>query len=465
MASIFKRGGTWYVRWRSAEGWTQRATVANNRLEAKAVAAELELDEQTLRRSKLREVAGLGPVQDDLPGTFGALCNWWLKERCPAPSRDIENRRLAKHVLRTPIAGVPLARMRSTDVENLLASLENSGAAPASVNKLRSVLHSVFSRARRGGRWVGDNPVAATQPRRVPKRIYVTLSPDQIARMLEQIPDDWRPLFACGPALGLRKGELFALQKSDVDLDRGTMTVARSHDRDTTKGGAAAVLPLPSPIRAWIEYQVKHSPGPLLFPAPDGTQRTREADPQKILRNALSRAGIAEGWEHRCRWCGHNERHQDREQRYCPKCVKRTDGTGKPATHTRGRMLWPKAVPLKMRFHDLRHTFATELLRQGVDVHRVQRLMRHSDVRVTTGTYAHLLVEDLRAAVDAHAPKPSVPPPPEPPLAAFLLHDAAQGANDPAHTADNVASLKEKSGGRSRIRTCDPCRVKAVLYR
>src|SRR5712691_8705629 len=153
------------------------------------------------------------------------------------------------------------------------------------------------------------------------------------------------------------------------------------------------------------------APGPLLFPAPDGSQRPREADPQKILRHALSRAGIAEGWEHRCRWCGHEERQQDREQRYCPNCVKHTDGTGKPAKQVRGRMLWPKALHLPMRFHDLRHTFATELLRRGVDIHRVQRLMRHSDVRVTTGTYAHLLVEDLRAAVDAHAPVPLAPPP------------------------------------------------------
>jgi len=66
----------------------------------------------------------------------------------------------------------------------------------------------------------------------------VTLSPEQLARMLEQVADDWRPLFACGPALGLRKGQLFALAKSDVDLDPGTITVARSHDRGTTKGGA-----------------------------------------------------------------------------------------------------------------------------------------------------------------------------------------------------------------------------------
>jgi len=121
--------------------------------------------------------------------------------------------------------------------------------------------------------------------------------------------------------------------------------------------------------------------------------------------------------------------------------------------------------PLFCRFHDLRHTFATELLRQGVDVHRVQRLMRHSDVRVTTGTYSHLLVEDLRAAVDAHAPKPSVPPPAEPPLAAFLLHEAGSEANDPAEGADNLGKVEAESGGRCRIRTCDPCRVKAVLYR
>jgi len=289
MASVFKRGETWYVRWRSIDGWTQRATEAKSRSQAKAFAAELELEEHTARRARLRQTAGLVPVQDDLPGSFGALCRWWLDERCPEPSREIEERRLRKHVLAVPIATLPLARVRSSDVENLLADLERNGAAAGSVNKLRAILHAVFNRARRAGRWVGENPVAATQPRKVPRRVYITLNPEQLARMLEQIPDDWRPLFACGPALGLRKGELFAVAKSDVDLDRGTITVARSHDRDTTKGGAAAVLPLPASLRPWIEYQVKHAPGALLFPAPNGSQRPREADPQKILRNALSR--------------------------------------------------------------------------------------------------------------------------------------------------------------------------------
>ncbi len=320
------------------------------------------------------------------------------------------------------------------------------------------MLHVVFAKARRAGRWIGENPLTATEPRKVPKRVYVTLTPEQMARMLEHIPEEWRPLFACGPALGLRKGELYALRKSDVDLERATLTIARSHLRDTTKTSAAALLPLPAALLPWIKHQIENAPGPLLFPAPDGSQRGRDIQPQKVLRRALARAGIASAWDHRCRWCKHSEQHQDREQRFCPKCVKRTNGLGKPAKETRGRMLWAKAVPLPMRFHDLRHLYATEMLRCGVDVHRVQRLMRHSDVRVTTGTYAHLLVEDLRAAVDAHAPVPAAP------LAAFLLHDAKNCTHEPDGESVTTGLSGDKIGGRGRVRTCDHCRVKAVLY-
>ncbi len=292
----------------------------------------------------------------------------------------------------------------------------------------------------------------------------MTLTPEQIQAMLEQVPEEWRPLFACGPALGLRKGELFALRKADVDLARGTVTVARSHDRNATKGGDPAVLPLPAPLRPWIEYQLEHAPGPLLFPAPDGSQRSREADPQKVLRHALARAGIVEGYEHRCRWCKYSVHAADNECRYCPNCVKRTDGRGRPLVPPRGRMLWPKAIHVGMRFHDLRHGFATELLRRGVDVHRVQRLMRHSDVRITTGTYGHLVVEDLRAAVDAHTPLrpppgPSAPTPRDQKLIRkldFLPHISPKALKkrprrNPAKSSKPGDFLREMPNGRSRV--------------
>jgi len=96
--------------------------------------------------------------------------------------------------------------------------------------------------------------------------------------------------------------------------------------------------------------------------------------------------------------------------------------------------LWPRAVPRPIRFHDLRHSAATLMLRAGVDPHRVQRILRHSDVRTTTGVYGHLLVEDLRSAINSIAPSAMLPEPPDThanerkiasgatPFAALVLH-------------------------------------------
>ncbi len=50
-------------------------------------------------------------------------------------------------------------------------------------------------------------------------------------------------------------------------------------------------------------------------------------------------------------------------------------------------------------------TTATLLLRAGVDLHRVQRILRHKDVKLTTDTYGHLQVEDLRVAITTRPPR------------------------------------------------------------
>src|SRR5450432_193182 len=53
-----------------------------------------------------------------------------------------------------------------------------------------------------------------------------------------------------------------------------------------------------------------------------------------------------------------------------------------------------------MRFHDVRHTTATLLLKAGVPIQHVQRSLRHANVRTTVDTYGHLANEDLRAPLE-----------------------------------------------------------------
>lgn len=55
------------------------------------------------------------------------------------------------------------------------------------------------------------------------------------------------------------------------------------------------------------------------------------------------------------------------------------------------------------RFHDLRHTFATRMLRQTNNLKLVSRLLGHKDI-ATTMRYAHVMVDDMRLALDEFSP-------------------------------------------------------------
>src|SRR3989338_10468774 len=58
-----------------------------------------------------------------------------------------------------------------------------------------------------------------------------------------------------------------------------------------------------------------------------------------------------------------------------------------------------KAGISNFKFHDLRHTFASQLVRNGVDLYVVQKLLGHSTPKMTQ-RYAHLKPEQLKEAID-----------------------------------------------------------------
>jgi len=138
--------------------------------------------------------------------------------------------------------------------------------------------------------------------------------------------------------------------------------------------------------------------------------------------------------------------------------------------------LWPRALRPQIRFHDLRHTAATLMLRAGVDPHRVQRVLRHSSITTTTSTYANLDVEDLREAVAKIGPQPTAntmqpatsdsgdgddaPPPagggvPVPPADGLLtVLGSLVPAND--QTGPELRQVADSVGAPGRSRTCGP---------
>jgi excisionase family DNA binding protein len=216
---------------------------------------------------------------------------------------------------------------------------------------------------------------------------------------------------------GLRKGELLGLRKSDVDLDEATITVRRSYDNDTTKGGHADVLPVAPQLAPFLEEAIEASKTELVFPAADGSMRSDETDLQQVLRRAMGRAGVVRSYLHVCRRkaCGHEEQAEDSELRRCPTCKMK---------------LWPKALPRHLRFHDLRGTTATLLARAGVPLVVAQRMLRHADPRLTANVYTRVDLADLRAGVARL-----------PPLVPTVSPRADSGKNEGREQSGNPTNL------------------------
>ena len=163
----------------------------------------------------------------------------------------------------------------------------------------------------------------------------------------------WRALFWLALRTGLRRGELFALQWKDVDLDPGAVHVRRGVFRgrlESPKGGRARTVPMTRRLVSVVaSYKAKaEDKSTFLFPGADGKLTRYQDHVDRPHKGALKKARL------------------------------RTS----------------------LRFHDLRHSFGSQLIAAGRSLKEVQELLGHASI-TTTMRYAHLAPDQMRDAVTA----------------------------------------------------------------
>ena len=302
--------------------------------------------------------------------TFGAWLDHWYQRDCkpaikPKTQADYENR-IYQHII-PELGHIPLTQLTPSDFQQFYHRLKQGGRllrveqyGPGLSDRMVKSCHVTCRMALDkavADRLLLKNPAATCKAPATHPREMSVLTGEEIQRLLIQAKEDGcYELLLLELSTGLRRGEILALQWDDLDFRTGALRVERQVQR--IKGELVISQPktrtsnrsvtLPGPILRVLERCRKSGTSRWMFPSPK--KEDSPLDPaavRKKLTAVLKRAG-----------CKH------------------------------------------VRFHDLRHTFATNALEHGMDIKTLSAIIGHVSSATTLNVYAHVTDEMRQKAAD-----------------------------------------------------------------
>jgi integrase len=359
---IYEKWGAYYGRWRTAEGRRRNRRLGRKRVPGSSDGLTRAQAEQAFRRVRAEEAAAAMPEPIVERLTVDEVADR-LRERLViegARRSYLENCASMQRIHISPALGRKrVESVTARDVERLARAMLGRGSAPKTVRNTMTFLSSVFSLAVDEG-WTASNPVArAARPRRRrggdadPDLQFLTLS--ELDAVLATIPDEPEGRDALGPVLrvlilaaastGLRQSELLGLRWKDVDTRAQRIRVRNAWVRGEHSGEGKSDL------------------------------STKRSVP---MTDRL--AGELAGWRRRTHYA--DDDHLAFAHPHLGTPLDRTKVT------RRFQKACAEAAVRVIRFHDLRHTFATTLAAAGVPLRTIQEYLGHADLK-TTQIYAH----------------------------------------------------------------------------
>jgi integrase len=186
--------------------------------------------------------------------------------------------------------------------------LPRGGLSSKTVQNHLNFLHGIFSFAIKRG-WAQSNPVAhVDRPKknRSPHQRVRFLQPSELDELIDAVPDDTlgaveRKLYLTAALTGLRQGELLALKWLDIDWQVGRVRVADNFTRgrmDTPKSHEGRSVPLAARLARELEalHQGSRYGGDadLVFCHPETGHVLDPSKMRRRFKDALTRAGVRE---------------------------------------------------------------------------------------------------------------------------------------------------------------------------
>jgi integrase len=294
--------------------------------------------------------------------TFATYVSDWLPSiqgRAPTTQQNIRGR-LSNHLL--PFFGeMRIASIRPSHVRAWVVEMQSKRLAPATIRSTYGTLSKIL-RAAEVDQVIGRSPcVGIDLPRDTGREEMRFLSPEEVARLAEEIAPRYRALIYTAAYTGMRWRELAAVRVDRTNLLRGTVDVVEAISEaggrlyeGSTKTGRPRTVSLPRFLAEMLGEHIGryHSAEDRVFSSAQGLTLRRRNFYRRHYKPAVAAAGINPD----------------------------------------------------LRFHDLRHTCAALLIAQGAHAKEIQERLGHSTIRVTFDRYGHLLPsldERLRDGLEA----------------------------------------------------------------
>ena len=318
-----------------------------------------------------REIAlerfNLETPEERRPLSFRQYAERWMKQHVEMNCKPetARNYRYALDVNLLPALGdKDIRAITRDDVKTLCFDMKQKGLSPGVVKLRGTILGGIFNAAIEDGLLVGNPAIRLGKIVKVPSRKGRVdfLNPDESRKLLGTVQEHfprWLPFFLTALRTGMRVGELIALQWEDIDWNGKFIEVRRAISRGevgTPKNGKPRRIDLSDRLSAVL---TDHRKGM----AKEALAQGRSM-PERVFINP-------EGGE------------------------LQASSVVKPY-----RRILAKAGLRRIRFHDLRHSFASALLANGEPLAYVKEQMGHSSIQITVDVYGHLEPGANREAVN-----------------------------------------------------------------
>lgn len=272
-----------------------------------------------------------------------------------APSTYTRYLQLAKFHILPVLGGTALVKIDRNAVNRLLETMARKGQSKRSIRQARALL-SVCMNAAISYDLIGANPVGASRKIRIDRHEVDTLTKEEVAGVIQMAPDDTMKLrLELALLYALRQGEALGLRWRDVNFANKTISIAKQAqtiDRE----------------RKLVDLKSASS------------YRTLALDNHTLELLRSQRASVA---QMRLKAGTNWEQHD----------LVFPSSNGKPIASRWDYEQWHRALDNaglpRRRLHDARHTCATLLLEDGVDIEVIRRYLGHSSVELTSRTYLH----------------------------------------------------------------------------